>query len=41
LGVFKWLKFKLGLAKIGQVIQIEMGTQEKTYASWQNSGLEV
>jgi hypothetical protein len=29
LGVFKWSKFILGLAKIGQLIQIEMGTQEK------------
>jgi hypothetical protein len=29
LGVFKWRKFILGLAKIGQLIQIDMGTREK------------
>jgi hypothetical protein len=51
LGVFKWLKFKLGLAKIGQLIQIEIGTQEKNtrmmaksptfFVFRKDSGLEV
>jgi hypothetical protein len=51
LGVFKWRKFKLGSAKIGMLIQIEMGTQEKNtrimaktptfFVFWKYSGLEV
>lgn len=52
LDVFKWRKFILGLSKIGQLIQIEMGTQEQTHTAWRSetptlfafrkdSGLEV
>jgi len=36
LGVFKWRKFILGLARIGQLIQTEKGTQEQTHVSWRS-----